>query len=121
MRHLGRQFVELQRAKQADGRVRHAHGDLGKGVQLGDRCIRKSIDSAVDLLQHPPLTQPTQVDPWDARVARSRARTGPLRASRRRASVLVVSAGMIRNVSPFLFGHTLCIAMEAVSQLDRPN
>jgi hypothetical protein len=72
VRDLGREAVELQRAEEADGRVRDALRDLRERVELGRRSIRAAIKPATDALELAARAEPRQRgsrDPGDVEIA----------------------------------------------------
>jgi hypothetical protein len=62
---LRRHAVGLQRAEQADDRVRDALAHLGKRAQLGHPCVGETVEAAVHLLEQAAVAEPLEVGPGD--------------------------------------------------------
>ena len=61
VRRLCGQPVNLERAQQADDRMRYALRDFGEGVELGDPCIDETVEPAADFARAVPCAQDGKV------------------------------------------------------------
>jgi hypothetical protein len=68
VRGLARHAVDLERAEQADDRVRDALAHLGERAQLGHGRVGEPVQAAVHLLEQAAIAEPLEVGPRDAGV-----------------------------------------------------